>query len=573
MRAALLCAILSSLGIAAPRENLPWTLAATPHFDIYSNSDAASARALAVSFERLRSFFLSQVDLAPAAQRELRIICFATDEEYQQYRLRAGTGGYYIGAESRDYIVLPALPNGEMRSAAHEYAHVLIHSGAWKLPDWLTEGLGDVISTLQIRERETRIGGDLPGRSQLLKSSVWMPLAELFDFSLKSEAAAGREPLFYAQSWALTDLLMLSPSYSAGFPALLAALASGVAPVQALDTIYRTSPEALLADMRARVARHPGWLPLPAVSSAAPEVRVATLSPFDARVMLADLRLAGGDVAAAATAFRELAAERRDSPEVHAGLGAVALKQGNAGEAVNEWKRALELGIADADLCFRYATLADERGLPAREALLRALALRPEFDDARYKLALVEKNAGHVAEAVAQLRAMHHVGEKRAFAYWLTMADAYLELDRRAEAKEAAGKARQHAASLAERDRALEIAWLADTELAVEIDGEKFRTVRVPVGAASRNPFIESGDRARSVDATLRQVDCGDGGIKLTVDTAQGALTLSVADPARVQIRNAGSEAFEFVCGPQEARKVLVEYAPAQSLLRGLEFK
>ena len=126
---------------------------------------------------------------------------------------------------------------------------------------------------------------------------------------------------------------------------------------------------------------------------------------------------------------------------------------------------------------------------------------------------------------------------------------------------------------LAERDRAMELAWLADTELAVEIQDRKFHTVRVPVGGAPRNPFIESGDRAQRAEATLRHVECAERGIQLTVDTAQGALTLAVPDPSRVQIRNAGGVAFEFVCGPQEARKVLVEYAPAQSLLRGLEFK
>ena len=53
----------------------------------------------------------------------------------------------------------------------------------------------------------------------------------------------------------------------------------------------------------------------------------------------------------------------------------------------------------------------------------------------------------------------------------------------------------------------------------------------------------------------------------------QGPLTLAVPDPSRVQIRNAGAVAFEFICGPQEARKVLVEYAPAGSILRGLEFR
>ena len=572
MKAAVLCAILGSLAFAAPREAPVWTHAKTAHFDIYSNSGPDSAHALAASFERLRAFFVRQVDLSPRPQRELRVICFATEQEYERYRLRAGTGAYFIGAESRDYIVLPAPPNGELRAAAHEYAHVLIHSGAWNLPDWLAEGLGDVISTLQIRDRETRIGGDLPSRSQTLRTSAWLPLRELFEFSLKSPASLGRERLFYAQSWALTDLLMMSPAYSPGFPALLAALASGVPAEQALSTVYHVPLNAILSDVRARLARHPGWLALPPLTGPQPEVRATTLSSFDTRFMLADLRLAAGDTAAEA-AFRQLVQERPDSAGLHAALGAIALKHGNTGEAVTEWKRAVDLRIDDADLCFRYAALADERGFPARDALLRALALRPEFDDARFKLALLEKNAGRAAEAVTQLRAMRKIDAKRAFAYWSAMADAYLDLNRRDEAKEAAGKAREHAANTGERDRAIELAWLADTELAVEIEDRKFRTVRVPVGGAPRNPFIETGDRAQRVEATLRNVECGESGIQLTVDSEKGALTLAVPNPARVQIRNAGAEAFEFVCGPQDARKVLIEYAPQTSLLRGLEFK
>jgi hypothetical protein len=93
------------------------------------------------------------------------------------------------------------------------------------------------------------------------------------------------------------------------------------------------------------------------------------------------------------------------------------------------------------------------------------------------------------------------------------------------------------------------------------------------VDAAGRNPFIEAGDRAQRMEATLRQVDCSESGIQIVVDTAQGARTLAVPDPSRVQIRNGGSVAFEFVCGPQEARQVLVEYRPAGSILRGLEFR
>jgi tetratricopeptide (TPR) repeat protein len=379
--------------------------------------------------------------------------------------------------------------------------------------------------------------------------------------------------LFYAQSWALTDLLMLSPSYGAGFPALLAALASGVPAERALEAVYRKPLDAVERDLRARVTRSATSLPSPALPGAVPEVRVEPVPSFASRAMLADLRMANGELTAAESAYRELAAERPAAGEVHAALGTIALKRGDTGGAVASWKRAIELGVADADLCYRYAVLADGRGLPVRAALERALALRPDFDDARFKIALLEKNAGHAEAAVDQLRAMRQISPTRAFAWWSSLADALIDLDRRGEAKQAAAEAHAHAGSDAERERATELAWIADTELAVEIEGQKFHTVRVPLGTPPRNPFIEAGDRAQRTEATMRQVECPDTGIQLVLDTTQGTLTLSVPDPSRVQIRNAGSEAFEFVCGPQEARKVLVEYAPAAAIVRGLEFR
>ena len=112
---------------------------------------------------------------------------------------------------------------------------------------------------------------------------------------------------------------------------------------------------------------------------------------------------------------------------------------------------------------------------------------------------------------------------------------------------------------------------MASTELAVEFDGKQARTVRVPLNT-QRNPFIERGDKIQSTEATLDQVDCGDDGIRVKLRAAGGPLTLTVPDPARVQIRNAGGIEFEFTCGPQQGRKVLVEFTAA-GILRGLELR
>lgn len=563
-------------------EPLQWRLARSEHFEVYSNAPGDAARSLLTGFERLHAFFIRQIGVSPRAHRPVRVICFGSAQEYNSYRTRPNADAYFLGIPSRDYIVM-AFGSGVSRVAAHEYAHLLIHSSGRALPEWIAEGISDVVSTVQIGERDSRIGGDLPGRSQVFRNRRPMPLRELFEFTPRNN---DDEALFYAQSWALADLLMTSPAYAPRWPVLLGAMASGLKSERALSEVYHIPLDAIERDLRAWVAREPARKPplpiaLPGMAAFSAAVRVETLAAFAARQMLADLRFASGELGQAEAAYRMLAAEQPDAAEIRAALGLIALQRGDAALALAEWKRAVDLGISDAALCYRYATLADSRGAaPAlvRTALERALALQPDFDDVHYRLALIEKNAGSAGAAVFHLRAMREVPQGRAFAYWTSLADALLDLDRRAEAKEAAGQAREHAATGEERSRAVRLAYLADTELGVELtsgpDGQpQFHTVRVPRDAPPRNPFIENGDKIQRTEATLQAIDCSDGGIRLMVSTARGALTLAVPDPSRVQIRNGPGVEFEFTCGPQTGRKVMVEYAPERLVLRGIELR
>jgi tetratricopeptide (TPR) repeat protein len=574
MRVTRVCAILACLTAASDaREPAIWNSARSPHFEVFTDAGVETARSLALGLERLHSFFIRQIGLSPPPQRAVRVICFATQQEYSQHRTHSRADAYFIGTGDRDYIVMPASsPNG-LRIAAHEYAHILIHSAGWKLPEWIAEGVSDVISTVRFGNRESLIGGELPDRSAALRHANWLPLADLFTLSLeKPELDANRTNLFYAESWAITDLLMFSPAYRAHFPVVLAALASGIPPERAFREAYGATPDTIERDARARLARGSQAIPIPSLLDRREILQAGTMNAFTVRAMLADLSAVNGDLPLAESLYQALASERPADAEIQAALGTVALRRGETTLAARAWKRAIDLGIADSALCFRYASLADTYGLPTRPALERAVALRPDFDDARYQLALLEKNAGNAAAAVAQLRAMRDVAPPRAFAWWSALADALLDLNLRSEAKHAANQAYAHAAGAGERERATQLEWMADTELAVEIDGLNYRAVRVPAGSA-RNPFIEPGDRPQRAEGALRDVQCNGDAIRLLIDTAQGPLTLGVPDPSRVQIRNAAAAAFEFTCGPRETRTVLVDYAAASMVLRALELR
>jgi hypothetical protein len=115
------------------------------------------------------------------------------------------------------------------------------------------------------------------------------------------------------------------------------------------------------------------------------------------------------------------------------------------------------------------------------------------------------------------------------------------------------------------------------TQVAVQFTRDaRLITTRVPQGAADWNPFIELSDNIRRADGTLRAIDCHGGPLRLQVANGEKPLTIVIADPQRVQMRNGPTE---FTCGTQPANRVTVIYAATRSsdessggIARGIEF-
>jgi tetratricopeptide (TPR) repeat protein len=516
----------------------------------------------------------------------VRVIGFRSASEYNAFRLRPTADAYYIGTESRDYIVMPALGANEFPVAAHEYAHLVLRASGLRLPPWLNEGLAEYFSTVRIGRRGWEIAGTKPAHLQILRQRHWMPLAQLLTLPVDSPIRLRREDdaLFYAQSWALTQMMLASPQYRPGFAELLAAISSEQPSAQAILFVYGRSLEAVGTDLRTWV-REANARPveLSGMVTASVTSNESVVSPLRSRLLIADLLEASGELNRAEVLYRDLARELPANADICAALGTIALRKGDREAALSEFRQALDKGITDPRLCYRYAILA-EGALPTseiRRALARALALKPDFDDSRYVLALLESNAGNYEAAVAQLQAMNNVAPARAYVYWSTLANALGELGRRDESKTAADLALQHASTAEERAHAARLAYFAQTDLTVQFardanGRQQLVTTRVPHGSAW-NPFIEPGDHIRRVQGQLRSVDCDGNKITaVTVQTKDSALKLSIPDPLHVLMRNAPSE---FMCGPQAANAIVAEYAISEKaptpagILRGMEFQ
>ena len=582
-RSLLLC-VVGALGtipvLAAPAP--PWKLARSEHFEVYSQTGEERARSVLLWFEQLRAFFAAESGRTADDAPPVRVVVFESPQEYRPYQLRPLADAYYAGLGSRDYIVMATSGPRDVSLAAHEYAHLVLRAGGLQLPRWLNEGLAEFFSTVRVSERAAELGDVPPGRMETLARRQWTPLSKVLEVTDESPLGEdrGTANLFYAQCWALTEMLLRSPDYSSRFPELLAALSVGTPGVEALAKVYGRSSDEITRDLRAWVEhRRSAPIQLPGVDIGTVAAKVSDVSPLATRLLLADVLLTAGELDRAEMLYRELAA---DAPaESSAAFGAIALRRGDSDGARREWKRAIAQGIEDASLCYRYAVLADQAGLPPdeiRPALERAIALQPDYDDARFQLALLEKNARRYEPALTQFLAMRKIDGARAYPYWIAVADSYNELGRRQEAQAAAERAARHASTSGERAEAAQQSYIAQTDLDVQFTRDasgraQLVTTRVPHDRKDWNPFVEAGDDLRRVPATLEEVDCGGATMRIRVLAAGKPLTLTVPDPSRVQMRNAPAE---FVCGPQDNRQVLVEYAAskdADGVLRGMEFR
>ena len=569
-----------------------WTLAQSSHFEVFSQTNDLTVSKALLWFEQMRAFFVQDglhlLPLNDQGKPPLRVIGFHSEKEYAEYRLRPLASAYYASDGDRDYIVMASLQSAQFSIAAHEYSHYIVHASGLKLPACLQEGLAEEFSTLRITPTGYWLGGDLPARTHTLQANKarLIPLADLFSTPVDSTTAHGRTEaeLFYAESWALVDLLVTSPQYAPRFRDLVAEFNAGSQPAAAFQKVYHQSLDQLANDLAqwAAASHFPSSHPAsPPATSLAPSY---DLSTAHTHFLLAELSLVSGHVEQAKSRFQILAREQSTNPDVAVALGAIALRQGNRQEGLQQWRRAIKLNVQDPELCYRYALLAEEANVDAKEAktaLERAISLAPGFDDARYRLALIQYRGNDYRASLTNLRTMVVPQDPhRLYAYWTAMASCLLELNENEEARKIALEAAKAAQNPNDRMAALQLSNVAATDMNVQFSTDaqghsQIVTTRIPHGtAASWNPFIEPSDAIQHASGRLRQVLCTDG--KLTgflLETSKGAtVTLDVADPSRVLMRNSPEE---FYCGPTRADFVKADYAVAhnKNLLRGLTFQ
>ncbi len=192
----------------------------SPHFIIISNAGEKRARHTAIQFEQIRAVF-REVSI-PDKPGPAPVIPVLALKDEQSLRLlipqfwkgdHARPAGVFSHRLGQCYIAIDLSAPGPnpYTGIYHEFFHSLTTPYIPGLPAWLAEGLADFYGATEIDRAEASVG--LPDESMIgvLKARPLLPFPALFqvDHSSPYYNQRNKQLLFHAESWAVTDYLMV----------------------------------------------------------------------------------------------------------------------------------------------------------------------------------------------------------------------------------------------------------------------------------------------------------------------------------------------------------------------------
>ncbi|MDE2755480.1 MAG: hypothetical protein OXI92_02905 [Acidobacteriota bacterium] len=429
-------AIAAGSAPAAPN----WVRIESPHFELFTNAGERSGRRTILYFEQVRDFFLKTGSVGEVPSTPVRIIRFRSPREFDPYRPYKAASAFYMSSPKRDLIVM-GTPNRQTKNAAvHEYVHLLVkHSGA-EIPVWLNEGLAELYSTLEPQGKQVTFGK--PAR--LLGDRKWLPIKELIsvDYDSPHFDESDRTKVFYAQSWALTHMLCLSNQYRERFSDFLKGV-DGDTGEEAFRWVYGKTLDQVESDFKRYVVRKR----LPTVeyeirlnkSAERPKVQPATAT--EVSLVQAGLLVGLNRREQALEIYRDLARQDPGNWRIPEALGYLASYSGDGESARRHFARAVELEAANPRLHYDYALLlqeADAEPEVIKPVLRKAIALKPDFDNAHRLLGSVLLLEGKAGMALAQLMRVKQISREEAVHHYQTVAQIYNLLGRIEDARQAA---------------------------------------------------------------------------------------------------------------------------------------
>ncbi len=443
----LACLIIASAGaVTAAKEN-PWVEIRSPHFTVYSDAGEKKARRITHEFEKfhtvIRKFIPSINDrsgiqtivLAARDERTLRSLL----PQFYEKSNQAHPSGIFVGGAEKNYVALRLDMDDDNRYHViyHEYVHLLMRLNYPPLPVWLSEGLAECFGYTVISDDSSKVGTPSPQHLYTLRNEPRLSLGELFAVTNDSShyRDESKVPVFYAQSWALTHMLLLGEQRAHAHKLLkYLELIHGRVPIEEataqafgdLDELERQ-----LDTYIRHLAFYTFEVSTPTVRNSK-EYSVRTLSALESRSLHGDFFVSMQLWPEAKAMLDSVLAIDPKNAAALTSMGIFYAKQNNIQVATRFFQAAADSGSTSHIAHYHIGTIALKAGdyKRAESSFRKAIELNPSFALAYAQLAGVLALNDRTAESALDLAVKAVEMEPGVLSHRLVLANALMHLKR-----------------------------------------------------------------------------------------------------------------------------------------------
>ncbi len=604
--------------LAATPATAAWRRIDTPNFIVIGDVGEGTLRDVAVKFENFREG-LSRVlsDTATTTAVPTVVIVFPSDKAFTPFKpLYQGkplpVAGIFSPGSGANYVLMVNTPQETaQRIIFHEYAHLVIANTMANVPVWLNEGLAEFYSTFHMLSggREATLGLAIPEHLVLLNTTTLLSTDELLNVDRDSPLynEGERRSVFYAQSWALTHLILAGqPSRARELSAFLQSLAQGVPEIQAWSQAFGINrPDEQLPEyLRRRTLSYYRFRFPDKLASFTPTARA--IPQTDVEALLADVlvqqqrydeaaeRLAAALRAEPASPRAAVAMARLESAR---GFDSSAEKRLLDAPGTDDWFVNYYSGILLADLVASQGGANEPALRAARDRLEAVKREHPDIPNVLVRLAMLELSS----DAVPSAEALQSVERARTLApgraeYPYVHAQVLTRRSQFAEARAVLGPLMSTAYPPAVRDSARRLMGLV-----VDLEARRRAPAASPAQLASVPPtsptagekeprrpdypqgrfrpdFRQLQPGEQRLEGALDRVECSTDSIAFHVQTAEGPRRLQAKRMSEVMfIAYRNDLTGEINCGPlKEPMRVYATWraqaSPDAEIVVAIEF-
>jgi tetratricopeptide (TPR) repeat protein len=374
----------------------------------------------------------------------LQIVAFRNTKEMRQVApLFNGkpteVAGLFQGGQDRSFIMLDMSVENPYSVVFHEYAHQLLNGNITAPIDpWFEEGFAEYFSSIEVDNKEARVGKIPEDEYRVLKEFGVMKIADLFRVRQNTATyneSGDHRSTFYAESGMLTHYIYDNKLLSKVGDYFELVVNKHVPVETAIQQAFGMSApqfdKVLYNYMR---DGHYKYYPIrtPAGIDSA-TYKVTSLKATESAAVLADIHLHSRDYQDRAIAeFQEILKSDPNNAAACRGLGFAYLQKQDFHQASDYFKRASQLNSSDPRVHYYIALLMfREHGFGAGAELAEmtreletSLNLDPTFADSYSLLAFTQSTAGDNAKALATMQKAVAISPRNA-EYRFNLANLY----------------------------------------------------------------------------------------------------------------------------------------------------